>query len=196
MTWAIGSRRALLAAPVAGAVARLLGPAPAVAKAVVTDARCPAPRGKPQDFERDLVAQTFQAKHSGVLVSATVWFTDLDASGADDFSVAIHTVDRKGRPTARVLAEAAVTDLLDPPSGGTTKATADFTGPLANLGPATVKKGKRYALLVRFRPILQVTLAKNRCDGEVWGWDDLTSAWVPVGDIFGDLVFSTRVQPT
>jgi hypothetical protein len=191
----IGSRRALFAVPVALAVARPLGPAPAAAKAAVTDARCKAPRGKPQSFQRDVVAQTFQAKHSGVLVSATVWFTDVDASGTDDFWVAIQTVDRKGRPTARVLAEAPLADLVDPPKGKTTKATADFTGPSATLGPATVKKGKRYALLVRSRPFLQVTLNKVRCDGEVWGFDGSTGEWERAGGIFGDLVFTTRVQP-
>jgi hypothetical protein len=193
MTGAIGSRRALLATPVAGAVARLLGPGPAAAKTAVTDARCPAPRGKPQGFERDVVAQTFQAKHSGVLVSATVWFTDLDSSGTDDFWVALHTVDRKGRPTARVLAEAPLTDLVDPPTGQTTPATADFTGPLATLGPATVKKGKRYALLVRFRPILQVNV-NGRCDGSLFGFDGATGEWERI-PFSGGLVFTTRVQP-
>jgi len=195
MAGSMRTRRGVLSAAAALAAPLLLGPSPTAAKAAVVDARCKAPRGKPQSFQRDVVAQTFQAKHSGVLVSATVWFTDVDASGTDDFWVAIQTVDRKGRPTARVLAEAPLADLVDPPQGKTTKATADFTGPSATLGPAMVKKGKRYALLVRSRPFLQVTLNKGRCDGEVWGFDGSTGEWERAGRIFGDLVFTTLVQP-
>jgi hypothetical protein len=195
MARSMRTRRGVLSVGAGLAAPRFFGPAPTAAKAAVVDARCKAPRGKPQGIERQVVAQIFQARHSGVLVSATVWFTDVDASGTNDFSVAIHTVDRKGRPTARVLAEAPLTDLVDPPTGRTTKATANFTGPSATLGPATVKKGKRYALLVRSFPFLQVTLNQGRCDGEVWGFDGSTGEWERVGGIFGDLVFSTIVAP-
>ena len=80
------------------------------------------------------------------MVRATLRFTAAGVSGTDGFRVSIHTTDRKGRPTARVLAEALVANIADPPDRETTTVTADFTA--SDLGPARVKKGKRYALVI------------------------------------------------
>jgi len=39
--------------------------------------------------------------------------------GTDDARASIHTTDSKGRPTARVLADALILDIVDPPKGET-----------------------------------------------------------------------------
>ena len=188
------SRRGLLAVAVAATTARVLGPAPEAAAEPVLDARCPDPGGDPQGFQRPQLAQSFRAKRSGLLVRATLWFTEAGASGTDHFSVAIQTADRKGRPTARVLAEAEIANIVNPADGETTEATADFTA--AALGPARVKKGKRYALVVRgasgTSPFLQINL-NGGCPGSVSEFDGDLGAWVR-DDVIGDLVFDTFVE--
>ena len=186
------SRRTLLTVAAAAVASRLLAPIPAAVEDEVLDARCPAPGGELQRFQRQVVAQSFKAKHGGALVRSKVWFTEAGAGGTDNFWVSIHTTDSKGGPAARVLAEAQVSNVSNPPAGQTTEATADFT--VSALGPARVKKGKQYALVVRGagsdHPSLQLNL-NGGCKGSVFGFNDLTGKWERG---FGDLVFETSVK--
>jgi hypothetical protein len=164
------------------------------AAAEVLDARCPDPGGEPQGYKRDLVAQTFLAKRGGELVRATVWFTEAGAGGTDDCRISIRTTDRKGRPTARVLAEALVTGVADPLDGQTTEVTADFT--VSSLGPARVKKGKGYALVVAAASGTNLYLQLNLnggCAGALFDFNGETSKWER-NRIVGDLVFETFVE--
>jgi hypothetical protein len=61
-------------------------------------------------------------------------------------------------------------------------------------GPAAVKKGKRYALVVRSFPFLQVNV-NGGCGGTLFGFDGQTGEWRREGRFFGDLVFATFVEP-
>ena len=164
------------------------------AAAEVLDARCPDPGGDLFGYQRPLVAQTFRAKRSGELVRATLWFKEAGAGGADGCRVAIQTTDRKGRPTARVLAEALVTGVVDPPNGQTTEVPVDFT--ISSLGPARIKKDKRYALVVATgtSPELYLQLNVNGgCEGTLFDFNGDTSKWER-NRIVGDLVFETFVE--
>jgi len=167
---------------------------PGAAAVPVLDARCPDPGGELQGYQRSMVAQTFRAKRGGELVRATLWFTEAGAGGTDGCRVSIHTTDRKGRPTALVLAEAVVANVVDPPDGETTEVPVDFAA--SDLGPAQVKKGKRYALVVATGSNIDLYLQLNLnggCGGALYDFNGETSQWER-NRVVGDLVFETFVE--
>jgi hypothetical protein len=155
--------------------------------AEVADAACPSPGGT-SGFGRKRFAQTFVAKHSGLLTRVTVQAT-LAADASDDYRVQIRRVNRKGKPTATVLAETVVSDVADPPNGQTTTVTATFAP------GAAVKKGRRYALVLEGvdgdTPIVHVSFPDKLCRGGMFEDDDLDGAFVK--NAGADVVFEAFV---
>jgi hypothetical protein len=187
---ALGRRHALKLGigVVLGGALRVLGAADAAKAATVNDAKCPVPGGVASGFGRNRFAQTFKAKHTGLLTQATVQLSGGSAGGAtNSFLIEIRKTSRKGKPTSTVLASFSTPLMERPSSGETTPVVATFSP------GASVRKDKRYALVLRQQagsPSVQTNL--EGCGGTLFEDDDLDNIFVktPAG---GDMVFATVV---
>ena len=133
--------------------------------------------------------QTFRAKHTGLLTRATI--TALGINGNEVFDIEIRKVNRKGKITTTVLASETGVAFPTPPSA------ADFTTLDVTFTPAaTVRKDKRYALVLRRQGTgADFNLAvnpNNQCSGTLF--EDATASGTfvktPIKD---DMVFATFV---
>lgn len=98
----------------------------------------------------------------------------------------IRKTNRRGKPTATVLASVQVDNIVDPPSG-TTAVTANFTP------GAPVRKGKRYALVLTWvNGFATVRVNDEGCPGALFDDDDLDNRFIK-DTSGGEMVFSTVV---
>jgi hypothetical protein len=184
------SRRAFLRWTGAMALAGLSMREPPRAGAVA-DAQCPL-TANTGGFGRNRFGQTFKALNTGTLTQATVQVSLATPDNSADMLFEIRKTNRKGKPTATVLASVQVDNIVDPPSG-TTAVTANF-----NPG-APVRKGKRYALVLTWvNGFAIVRVNDEGCPGALFEDDDNVGnidnkfAKIPGGE---DMVFSTDVTP-
>jgi len=188
-----GNRRTLLRLTAVLALPGLhaLG-VPAARAAEVADARCPAP-GDFHAYEKNSLAQTFKAQHTGRLTRATVYAISTSTPDSDDFQFEIRKTTRKGKPSAIVLASTIVNNIVRPSPGLTTEITANFAL------PARVKKGNWYALVITGLDGVPVAVQAKRgagerspnCPGTLF--DDHNRDNTFIKDTSTDIVFATFV---
>ena len=163
---AIGRRHALKIGTglVLGGALRILGPGDAAQ--AIDDAQCPAPAGPCcAGFGRPLFAQTFKAKHTGLLTEATLQLSGGSDSAINSYLIEIRTT-RKGKPTTEVLDSFQTAAFDRPPTGQTTPVVATFAS-------APVKKKKVYALVLTETggsPMVQLNL--DGCGGTLFDGDE------------------------
>jgi hypothetical protein len=163
-----------------------------VRAAEVADAQCPSP-GDFHGYEKNSLAQTFKAQHTGRLTRATVYAISTSTPDTDDYRVEIRTTTRKGKPGNSVLASTVVENIVRPSSGLTTEVTASFAS------PARVKKGNWYALVITGVDGVPVAVQANRragesspkCPGTLF--DDHNRDNTFIKDTSTDIVFATLV---
>jgi hypothetical protein len=188
-----GSRRSLLrlTALLAPPGLHALG-SPSVRAAEFADAQCPAPAGF-HGYEKNSLAQTFKAQHTGRLTRATVYAISTSTPDTDDYLFEIRTTTRKGKPGKTVLASTVVDNIVRPSPGLTTEVTADFAF------PARVKKGNWYALVITGLDGIPAALQTNRAAGQSGPkctgtlFDDHNRDNIFIKDTSTDIVFTTVV---
>ena len=167
---------------------------PRAARAVeLADARCPAP-GELHGYEKNSLAQTFKAQHTGRLTRVTVHAISTSTPDSDDYRFEIRTTTRKGKPSSKnVLASTVVNNIVRPSPGLTTEVTANFAL------PARVKKGNLYALVITGLDGVPVAVQANRragqskptCPGTLF--EDHNRDTIFIKDTSTDIVFATVV---
>jgi hypothetical protein len=197
-----GTRRALLGAG-PGTLLGLAGSAPGDAKkkrrkkrnkrkkrqqqpstVARIDATCPPTQRLGASAIR--VAQTFRARRTGQLTSASVYLSHVLVAGAD-LDVEVWSVNSANEPSA-VLSGVTIAD-LEPFSGGQEKLTAAFPT------PANVVAGLRYALVVTANNegdfVLLAAQGNPYPDGGLFAAESVKSPFKPIKD--WDLAFETVV---
>lgn len=192
---ALGRRHALKVGTglaLSGAL-RVFGTSDAVQADTVDDAQCPVPAGPCcAGFGRKRFAQSFKAKHTGLLTQVTVQVSGGSLGTINAFRIEIRKASRTGKPKGEALATPFQTPLFDrPPDNQTTPVVATFDP------GAPVRKGKRYALvLTQTNGAPSVQLNLDGCGGALFEDDDDQGA---IDNTFvkspggGDMVFATVV---
>jgi hypothetical protein len=160
--------------------------APAVRAVEVPDAQCPAP-ATISGYGRKRLTQTFKAQHTGRLTRTKVWAHSPSPSNTDDYLFEIRTT-RNGKPSKTVLASAQVNDIQRSTFPQMTEVTIQF------VPGAKVKKGERYALVVRGVGSASPSLQSNEspgCAGTLFDDGDLNNKFSK--DANADIVFAAFV---